>query len=644
MCKQSNLKGNKCNSSESKHHNKCHRKCQSSSFSHTFTLGTMDSTFLVNDGPLIDIVVSVDVSRSCVVKLTIPSFTFTIPESSLTPRDGFVYTVPSTNLPKSVWHSQGLPYSIIAATNLTLYVFNDGSIVVGAVDFQPLMAGTYTFNETKICYIIEPSLVPTNAPKNFLIADKQATVADIPVPYGNNPDLLDFYNNDIRDNVIAYTFSANPSNETTNPNNVNFYASVGTVNDCNVKIEYTRALYIPNNQPEPQLCIENTISINPTNKRNIVATSTFLNYNLPQIDLNRRSILRSYTFDSGNTWVTDIITGINKTVPFNIPSSIGDPNALFDDFGNHWLCYLVPTNSDFSTPIFDIGFSVSTDGGITYTAVGTIALNSFLDYPRLSFGGDGNGGKALWFSIDYVDLDIFYQTKLIIGYIQVSGLGSYGPLTYDFATGIGTDVATNSIFYLQVPEIVATNNGTIYLLAPTQIYEGDNGNYTEVVLTKHKGGINNFTQFETPVDIFISNVGGNNFETSALGKPVPFQPTRGVFPNGARGISYDNKLKRLWITGVNIKPNNFSPSLDTSSDAQYDMSIFTMYSDDGGKCWSPQLPISDTEIGPRALPSLQVDPKTSKVAYFWYDARDDPTGVSVKPFGAVLCCKPGYKH
>ena len=597
-------------------------------FSHLFALSTMDSTFSVEDTDLQHVSAKVSVSGD-VVTLAVSGFSFEIPETSLTPRDGFVYTLPYTNLPESTWHSQGMPYAVPCASNCTLYVFNDGSIVIGAPDFQPLMAGSYTVNDTTITYKLDKA---HKVPKNFKISNKEATVAQYP----QTNDLLDFYNNDFYKNAIAYTFSANPASDVTNPMNLNFYAVIGKEDDGKISFGPVKALYIPDNQPNYQRCIENTISINPKNKKNIVATSTFRNgnFSLPDPTFNARTFLRSYTFDGGETWTTDKMTGTERTAGYGLPESRGDPNGMFDEFGNYWITYM-STDNPAGTPPLKLVFAVSTDGGVTFNEVGDVDLNTFLDYPRLSFGGDGQGGKALWFSVDFVD-DTGYVSDIVIGYIQVGGLGVYGSLNYDLATGLGKDVATNSVCYIQVPEITTTPEGDVYLLGTTQIYEGDNGNYTKVVVAKHTGGINNFTQFDTPTDAFISNVGGNDLNTAAYGKPVPFQPKRGVFPAGARGIDYDPIHKKLWICGPNIKPNNFSAELDTNPGAQYDMSIYAMYSEDGGKTWSPQIQVSDRDTLDRGLPSIKVNQKTGEKAFFWYDARDDLTGVSVKPFGAIL--------
>jgi len=210
--------------------------------------------------------------------------------------------------------------------------------------------------------------------------------------------------------------------------------------------------------------------------------------------------------------------------------------------------------------------------------------------------------------------------------------------------GIGLDVASNSICYIQVPEITATPSGDVYLCGTVQIYSngkvnlqgGDNGNYGKVVLCKHTGGINNFNVFEQPTDLFMTNVGGNDFNTSAYGKPVPFQPNRGVYPMGARGVDYDPINNKLWIVSNNMKPNNFSKVLDTTPNAKYDMSIFAMYSSDGGVTWSPEIQISDQDTSSRGLPSIKVDQKTGKKAFFWYDSRGNADAANVKPFGSIL--------
>lgn len=602
------------------------KSCDSeSSYVHTLKLQVMDYTYLVDTTvPEIELEVSINVDDK-LVTLTIPSFAFNLPNG------GFLSTNPADTLPKCIHHKRSMPYAAYLISDeveqyYVAYVFNDGNVVIGAENFQPLSEGLHNTYGGTVTYKLDKH---HHVPENVKLSNKDVNVAKL----GSANDLLDFYNNDIYDNVCAFTFSANPSDELTNPENINLYAAIGKFKHGELKIKHVKLLYQPDNQPQPQRPLENTISINPTNKKNIVVTSSLRNGNIPVGDpsYNRFTVIRSYTFDGGKTWTTDNITHSPES---NLPPLRSDPNALFDSYGNYWLCYMVAGTADLEPP-FELVFAVSTDGGINFTVAGTTTLNSYLDYPRLAFGGDGQGGKALWFSVDFVNSTTLYVDDIIVGYIQVSGLGSYGTLTYSIASGIGKDVATNSICYIQVPEITVSPDGEVYLFGPTQIYDGDSGNFGKSILYKHIGGITD-NAFTGPYDVLMTNIGGNDFQTSALGKPVPFQPNRGVFPNGARGIDYDAKNNRIWVCSNNLEPNVTSDVLDPT--AKYNMTIFAMYSDNDGASWSPEIKISDTHKRNRALPSIKVDPKTGNKALFWYDGRDGKhdNGATVKPYGAVL--------
>lgn len=599
-----------------------------STFDHTLQLQVMDSTYLVDTTvPEIEIEVDINVDDK-LVTITIPPFAFILPNG------GFLSTNPAFTLPKSIRHKRAMPYSTYLISDevnqyYVVYVFNDGNVVIGAENFQPLSDGVHNTYGGTVSYKLDKHHC---VPDNVKLSNKTAKVADFTQTITN--DLLDFYNNDIYDNVCAFVFSANPPNEIAGPEFVNYYAAVGKFKHDKLKIKHVKLLYRPDVLPGPQRCLEDTISINPTNKKNIVATATFRDNAVPVGDpsYNRFTIIRSYSFNGGKSWTSDNITKTPSS--YGLPHVRSDPNALFDSYGNYWLCYMTAGTADLNPP-FELVFAVSSDGGINFTVAGTTTLASYLDYPRLTFGGDGQGGKALWFSVDFVNSTTLYVDDIIVGYIQVSGLGSYGTLTYSIATGIGKDVATDSICYLQVPEITASPDGEIYLFGPTQIFDGDNGNFGKSILYKHVGGITD-NAFTGPYDVLMTNVGGNDFQTSAFGKPVPFQPNRGVFPNGARGIDYDAKNNRIWICSNNLEPNVTSDVLDPT--AKYNMSIFAMYSDNDGASWSPEIKISDTHKRNRAMPSIKVDPKTGNKAIFWYDGRDGKhdNGATVKPYGAVF--------
>ena len=620
----------KGNSDDSSNHHKKHKHDEEKqfTFTHMFAFKTLDPTFLVNNLPVaFDIKITVKVNND-LVSLILPFFSFTLPTR------GFLFNLPETNLPKHYWHDLAMPYTFELESaepnqKYVLYIFNDGSIVIGAPAFQPLSAGQHnTYSSTATYLSNEPQC---KIPKNFKLFDKNSNITKI-VKQTN--DFLDYYNNDFYEEVIAYTFSGNPDDDITNTQNVNLYATIGKLENNCIRLDKAVLLFQPDNKPLGQRCLENTISINPTDKKNMVVTAQYRNQNVPVGDpsFDRFRVIRSYTFDGGKTWTTGFITGSDTL--YGLPPIRSDPSGLFDSYGNYWLCYMVAGTSDYQAP-FELVFAVSTDKGVNFTIVGTTTLNSYVDYPRLYFGGDGHGGKALWFSVDIVNNDTSYVDNVVVGYIQVSGFGKYKKLTYDVAKGIGKDIATDSIAFIQVPEILATPEGDVYLFGPTQIADGDSGNYGQSVIYRHTGGIDNF-DFVGPKNVLMTNVGGNDFSTAAFGKAVPFQPNRGIYPNGARGIDYDPFTKRIWISSNNIKPNVFDPVVDLN--AKYNMEIFAMYSDNGGNSWSNEIQIRDTDKRNAGLPSIKVNQKTGQKAFFWYDGRDGKidNGQSVKPFGAIL--------
>ena len=103
---------------------------------------------------------------------------------------------------------------------------------------------------------------------------------------------------------------------------------------------------------------------------------------------------------------------------------------------------------------------------------------------------------------------------------------------------------------------------------------------------------------------------------------------------GARGIDYDPIHNRLWVVGVNAKPNVFSSTLVPG--AAYNGNIFAMYSLDFGVTWSQEIQVSNDLTEGRGLPSLRCNQTTGDVAFFWYDARDQSNQQCVIPYVAVI--------
>ena len=622
----------KCDNDHDHDHDDDHDKC----LTQTMVMNTMDLCYVPNTTPNpLNVEVKATFTQDNHVKLHLPQLSFTIPSPQPeTPPGGFLYNTPDTNLPKSTWHSQRLPYAfpLHGQGGCVLYVFNDGSLVIGREEFLSLPPGQYNLNSCIETYELDAVSCP---PKNYPLTNKPVDI--LVTGYPN--DYADFFINDFYDDVCSFVYTGNPPTEVLSPVNSNFYGVVGSYKCGKLKLNPPTLLYQPpastdaSGNPVYSVCIGCTSSINPVNKKNIVNIAINRNAAILPGTYGRYSLIRSYTMDGGNTWVTDKIAFQGN--PDGLPVVGGDLGGTFDAFGNFWLWYGSFTTPNYQPPI-ELAICVSSDGGKTFKVVGQTHLNVWLDYPRAYFGGDGLGGHALWIVDDYIALPPVAVNNILIGYIQVKGLGNYGSLAIDFIQGLGPDLLTGQGAYCQLSEIMVTPCGDIYLTPYVQILAGtgDNGNYGRTCLMKHTGGVVNYTKFSAPVDLMITNVGGNDFYMTAGGKSVPFQPNRGVYPCGARGIDYDPTCHRLWIVSNNIKPNVFTPVYDPNF--VYNMSIYAMYSDDGGQTWSSEISISDTDIQDRALPSIRVNQKTGDKAFFWYDGRGFTNQANVLPYCTIL--------
>ena len=598
----------------------------------TFSMSTMDLYYGLNGTTPFKWVANV--SNQCgSVTLSFPSLSFTIPDPG-----GYIYNDPTTNLPTQFWHAHPMPVSVnMGKTACVIYVFNDGSVVVGGPKFAYLPTGNYRVPATNVTYALNTCVKAP--PTNYALTNDPSDI----MLTGSTGGYADMYSNDFYDDVCAFAYVNNPPADLSYPYNSNFYGVVGRYDNGQLNLNPPVLLYAPPPAKDSAgvtysaICIQTISCINPTNKKNIVHFCT-LRDSSKQLGTpagyDRFNILCAFTMDGGNTWTTNNLSG--STIPNHLPSTRGDLGALFDDFGNLWMWNTLDSTNNLLPP-FEVGIAVSSDGGQTFKQAYQTNLVADLDYPRCAFGGDGQGGHALWMSVDLADNGTGAVDSIYIGYLPVTGLGHYGTMTLGTIQGLGTDVLTNSVCYLNVPEIVVTPQGDVCLAAPVQIFagNGDNGDYGLVCFTKHTGGITNFTQFSTPTNIFMSNLGGNDFNTSAYAKPVPINPQRGAYNIGGRGLDYDPIHKRLWIATNDLKPNVYGPA-EPAPYSIYNMTTFAIYSDDGGKTWSDEIQISDTNLGCRDLTSVRVNPVNGHKAFFWYDGRGFDYTCYCLPYCAIL--------
>ena len=137
-------------------------------------------------------------------------------------------------------------------------------------------------------------------------------------------------------------------------------------------------------------------------------------------------VWRGASFDGGKTWpVVGRVDGQN-----GFPYGYSDSNSHFDpQFGNHWIGYGTwdPPAYNINTSPGTVAILNSADGGRTYSLLYTVPYlpnTAFYDYQQSAFGGDGQGGWAIYVVFDYLGTDGSQYPVLV--YIPVLGLGSFG--------------------------------------------------------------------------------------------------------------------------------------------------------------------------------------------------------------------------
>src|SRR5215467_537912 len=145
---------------------------------------------------------------------------------------------------------------------------------------------------------------------------------------------------------------------------------------------------------------ESTISINPNNTQNIFASDTISN-------------LGRFSLDGGLTWKTSNMSAL--------PSTIGDVQTAWDQYGNLFLTRFGPSQS--------VIVARSTDGGATFGDVRNIGGVTGADQPSIAVGAN-----SVWVSFTNS------SNQVVAAGASVTGLGLVGAFSaLETAPGGGGD-------------------------------------------------------------------------------------------------------------------------------------------------------------------------------------------------------------
>jgi hypothetical protein len=322
---------------------------------------------------------------------------------------------------------------------------------------------------------------------------------------------------------------------------------------------------------------EGTIAVNPTNTQNIVMVS-----NVPSAS----GLFRAYTLDGGATWTRGIIAAGGA-----LGFACCDPSGAFDSFGNYFLTYLDSTATD-------VQAAISTDGGATFSFVGTIRRSvgagelpaarsgSSVDQPSLAVG-DG----SVWFT--YAQFSS--QPGIEIRGLAVNGLGDIGALSAPELAPTSSQGNFGDVAVGPAGEVIIAYQDGIAGQGPAHIYvDVDPDGFGPM-------------GFKPRVTVTGTNVGGFDY--------LPAQAGRSV--DAEAGLAWDRSAGphhgRIYLMYTDERVNE--------SD---DMNILLRYSDDGGTTWSAKVRVSDDRSRrSQILPRISLDQTTGNLAVTFYDCRND---------------------
>lgn len=504
-----------------------------------------------------------------------------------------------------------------------LSVTNAGAIVVQAAGTfgNIIPPGPQILMPTDINYIIKPKI---KLDKNYIIDPGFTNTTQFTNPNAAVDGIRDTHVNDAFDGVVVWSWQNNANIADKTNGITNLFVAIGTINNDGIL-----SIGVPvrlTDFPAGFGIFDTAVTINRTNKNNIVVSYGLANYNVPFT-----SVCRAVSFDGGKTWPAPF-DGTN-VVPFNGLTNIqptGSSTIRFNDnrgvasdtFGNIWYG---TTNAfdNFGNFIGQPTFWISIDGGDTYSVAYTApapAAGFEYDFPQFCFGGDGLGNYGLHFVVDYLN-EVTNDQNFAVGFIPITGIGAIGTPSFAQLTSL-SNVNTISC-------ITASSDGRVWTMGyppgftPTFIPMVGNGNRLIRMIFKSPGPLDQ--NYAGPWNFAMVNLLPVTAFYPAL---YDSQPDGLGYFNSAQNVIYDNKRQALYQMTIGNFP-----------DWSQNMRLYFAISRDNGQTWSSPIDISNSDFANRGFQSMALDAKTGNLVFGWYDGRNDPTLKSVQYFGAIITAK-----
>lgn len=614
------------------------------------------------------------------VYIQVPALNFTIPEtqdkcyttnfSVPPPPGGYVY-LKDGFLPKRVRPNSVFPLTFTIQSseypplqdppvatqgfNYELQIDTEGRIKIAGQGFNPIPPGRHSLLPTSISYIVTRSC--DEAPKNVPVSKTPS----IPNNSNYGGQFLEIQMSSFEHGKVAFTFGDNsgPNQPIVTRCKIAVADVVTKHGKPSLKFNVPQHTFDPSTELPPFQYgsewfsgIETDVAINPTNPNNIVWTGVTRIVNDAEGGLgapwptSRFPVVTQNSMDGGLTWSAPTRIDFNNNTRMRT-----DARMRTDPYGNFWVIYgnmgpLYDPNTDTGTSMI---IFVSSDGGVTWNQAAQVLppqsdTEGFgFDYPMLHWGGDGNGGIAMYFSwmniLDDTNGNIAYANYMAA--IPVSGLGTYGPIQV-----INNFPQIDN--FILFGEIIATPDGRV-VYASNDALAGfgvpANGIESHAYLIVHEGGLNNFRPegFSEPRLVDYNTIG----ETDNGQHNVMWQTPRGIlYSVGTQGLAYDANLGRLYALHLSERnPRTVASDGSTPASLEYNQGIMNLtWSYDFGKTWSKPVPIRDSKIGQAGICTLNVDSTTGNIACGWYDPREDAKNQQeIKWYATVLAPPPDPK-
>jgi hypothetical protein len=328
---------------------------------------------------------------------------------------------------------------------------------------------------------------------------------------------------------------------------------------------------------------ETTVSVNPTNTKNIVLVS----------NLEGNGLFEGYSFDGGVTWTA-------KTIAKSSGDPLGiaccDPSLRFDQFGNLFLAYLYSSLPD-KVPV-----GLSTDGGMTWSHLASVSVPVRGGPSRAPLRGRGvragiadqptitTGAGSVW--VTYTS----GPGSSVAAGAPVTGLGTVGSF-------IAREAVPGANGMGDFGDIAIGPGGQVAIT-----YERPQGGQgpANLYISRDPDGLGPMGM-TSPSVVTSTNVGGFDF--------IPAQPNRSV--DAEAGLAYDR-------SGGLHNGRLYFMYTEETPDESNNMDILLRYSDDDGKTWTGPVQINDdTGTNSQFNPKMAIDQTTGNLAFSWYDSRQD---------------------